>query len=1079
MDEQPPPSVLPISIRVFTDRVPDEEPGETRRNTRLRRRLPHEALVFDTETYPGPTQPLMVLPWRLYRDRWDREPGSTCIEEGLAYPDHLPKTDPQGFATLCEFVEGARSTAGVIPGFPGLRLEPLSWWLQERLFVYGYKHRDRCDVVAFNALFDLGRIARYWAPARGRYRGGWSLAFWGSRDEEGRWHDLRHHPRLLAKSIDPLRTLYSWGALSASDVDKAGATARIVDLHTVAFALSDRNLTLEMACDLFGDPYEKRDVEYGEISDELLSYALEDVRHTGTLYRNVVRELARHEGVRLEPHRLYSPATVGSRYLEAMGLAHPLEKFGGWGKRSPSHRSSILGWSCGGFFGGRAEARIVRTPIQVVYVDVNSTYPLLNSLLGTWDLLRARELRHDDVTEKVRRIVRAPDLVQKCLRRRFWKADIGVTLVEVQPEGAILPVRAPYAPHASDPGIGVNPLRYDGRLWYMLPDVIAAALLGNSPRIVRAVRVRPVGVQPGLRPVRLRGGREIDPRTADPFVAMVEERRRLEQQDDPNSKEARRQRDFLKVTANSTAYGSLARFDRRNLATPVPVTVYGPDEPFTWETDAPEDPGPYCEPPVAASITAGARLLLAMLERLVSDAGGAYAAMDTDSIMIGASPDDGMVRCTTERANEIHALSFGTVQSLIDLFGQLNPFDPALVNAVWKVEHGSLAQTLWVYAISAKRYCLYRFGEDGQPVLVDWSEHGLGLYLDPLNPERPRRDEQGRRIWIKEAWEWILRDVLGLDASMPTWADRFALTRFTISGPHVAGWFAGFDRRRPPSDRIRPGSFGLLAHTNYGPLPPSGTRPPLPAATYEGDSTRWPKLAWFNGASGERIKIVGVDPLSSPERFAEAIASGGVPVKTLRDVLERFRERPEHKSLGPVGRAAGPRTAGLLLRRGIESSPGLTELRGKEGHGLAERALGLLLDPEEYGNSYGLREGEPFRDLVVPILVKLGVIEAAKRSSLSRWSVQRILRNVNSTQPHRSTKDALVRVASDWASRCLRESGVSPPENDLACLQLYSTFVGVARTCTLTDCANHLVSERARYCCRAHRQAAWRNRLPT
>ncbi len=1075
MDGQPPSSVLPISIRVFTDRVPDEEPGETRRNTPLRRRLPHEALVFDTETYPGPTQPLMVLPWRLYRDRWDRESGSTCIEEGLAYPDHLPTADPEGFATLCEFVEGARSTARVIPGFRGLRLEPLSWWLQARLFVYGYKHRDRCDVVAFNALFDLGRVAKHWAPARGRYRGGWSLAFWGSRDEEGRWHDLRHHPRLLAKSIDPLRTLYSWGALSTSDVDKAGATARIVDLHTLAFTLSDRNLTLEMACDLFGDPYEKLNVEYGEISSKLLSYALEDVRHTGTLYCNVLRELARHGGVRLEPHRLYSPATVGSRYLEAMGLARPLEKFGGWGQRSPSHRSSILGWSCGGFFGGRAEARIVRTPVPVVYVDVNSTYPLVNSLLGTWDLLRARELRHDDVTDKVRRIVGAPDLVQKCLKRRFWKAEIGVTLVEVEPDGAILPVRAPYAPYASDPGIGVNPLRYDGRLWYMLPDVIAVSLLGNSPRIVRAIRVRPVGVQPGLRPVRLRGGREIDPRTADPFVAMVEERRRLEQQDDPDSKEARRQRDFLKVTANSTAYGSLARFDRRNLAAPVPVTVYGPAEPFTWETDAPEDPGPYCEPPVAASITAGARLLLAMLERLVSDAGGAYAAMDTDSIMIVASPDDGIVRCTTERGNEIHALSFGTVQSLIDLFGQLNPFDPALVNAAWKVEHTSLAQTLWVYAISAKCYCLYRLGETGQPVLVDWSEHGLGLYLDPLNPERQRRDEQGRRIWIKEAWEWILRDALAPDASMPTWGDRFALTRFTISGPHVAGWFAGFDRHRPPSDRIRPGSFGLLAHTNYGLLPPTWTRPPLPAAIFESDSTRWPKLAWFDGASGARVRIVAANPLGDPERFADAIASGDVPVKTLRDVLHRFRERPEHKSLGPDRLPAGPRTTGLLLRRGIESSPGLTELRGKEGHGLAERNLGLLLNPAEYGNAYGLRAGDPFRDLVAPVLLEIGVLEVAKRTRLSRWTVQRTIRGKDTTDARQATKRVLTGCASDHAARSLRARGLRPPKDPLARLVLHVRELDNKR-CALDGCETSLQGRQLRYCSRRHKQAAWRRR---
>jgi len=63
------------------------------------------------------------------------------------------------------------------------------------------------------------------------------------------------------------------------------------------------------------------------ISPELLAYAREDVAHTALLYRNTLAELRRHEGVELAPARLYSPATVGSRYLDAMGLISPSEKF--------------------------------------------------------------------------------------------------------------------------------------------------------------------------------------------------------------------------------------------------------------------------------------------------------------------------------------------------------------------------------------------------------------------------------------------------------------------------------------------------------------------------------------------------------------------------------------------------------------------------------------------------------------------------------------------------------------------------------------------------------------------------------
>jgi hypothetical protein len=285
---------------------------------------------------------------------------------------------------------------------------------------------------------------------------------------------------------------------------------------------------------------------------------------------------------------------------------------------------------------------------------------------------------------------------------------------------------------------------------------------------------------------------------------MVEERRRLEHAEEADTPEAKRQRDSLKVTGNSAAYGSLARFDRRELSEPVDVTVFGPDAQFSWRTETPEDPGPFCEPPVAASITAGARLLLAVLERLVLDAGGAYAATDTDSMMIVSMPKGGPVPCRTRGGDHVDALSFETGASFVERFNMLNPFDPELVDALWKVEHESLRDPLWVYAISAKRYCLFRYDESGEPVLVDWSEHGLGLYLDPTNPKKPQRDDLGRRLWVKEAWEWILRGALGYEVVMPPWAARFALTRFTVSGPHLASWFAGFDQSKPPENACDP-----------------------------------------------------------------------------------------------------------------------------------------------------------------------------------------------------------------------------------------------------------------------------------
>lgn len=85
---------------------------------------------------------------------------------------------------------------------------------------------------------------------------------------------------------------------------------------------------------------------------------------------------------------------------------------------------------------------------------------------------------------------------------------------------------------------------------------------------------------------------------------------------------------------------------------------------------------------------------------------------------------------------------------------------------------------------------------------------------DPLpeSGKEPKTKGKDRRIWMRQAWEWILADALGEPTPQPAWAVRYALTRFTVSSPQLAGWFEGYDRSRSREGWIRPGSFGLIAH---------------------------------------------------------------------------------------------------------------------------------------------------------------------------------------------------------------------------------------------------------------------------
>ena len=328
MIEAPRYDVLSLSVRVFTVRSaqPRQESLAIVPAPQPKRHYPREVLITDTETTTDPEQRLDVGRWFFYRDSPGSKPLSSCIEDGMYYADDLPQRNPAGFRDVLAYVDS--QVAMTAPGFPKqIVLMPVSRWLQTRLFRYGYQHRGRCHIVGFNLLFDVGRLALHWSAAGGYYRGGWSLGFWGHFGVDGGWHDLRYHPRLLAKAIDPRRTLFAWGSLSRGDADGKRTINNLVDLHTCAFTLTDRNLTLEKACAAFGDPYTKRPVRYGVIDREMLVYLGEDVAHTATLYRNCLLELQRHSGIDLRPERLYSAASVGSAYYEAMGLMRPLQKF--------------------------------------------------------------------------------------------------------------------------------------------------------------------------------------------------------------------------------------------------------------------------------------------------------------------------------------------------------------------------------------------------------------------------------------------------------------------------------------------------------------------------------------------------------------------------------------------------------------------------------------------------------------------------------------------------------------------------------------------------------------------------------
>src|SRR5262249_33428077 len=124
----------------------------------------------------------------------------------------------------------------------------------------------------------------------------------------------------------------------------------------------------------------------------------------------------------------------------------------------------------------------------------------------------------------------------------------------------------------------------------------------------------------GLQTIRLPGGRILDPYVDDPFVVLVEERRRIERDPTLTDTERARRAAFYKGLVNSLAYGLPGRLDTTKQPTARPVTIYSHGKPATRPENPLERPGRYCFPPIAAVVPAVARLQLALVESLLADA---------------------------------------------------------------------------------------------------------------------------------------------------------------------------------------------------------------------------------------------------------------------------------------------------------------------------------------------------------------------------------------------------------------------------------------------------------------------------
>jgi hypothetical protein len=647
-------------------------------------------LVFDTETTADSAQRLLFGSYRLYRR------DGKLWQEGLIAADDLPDGDR---ATLEAYVASHDADTG-----GELRLWTRAEFVEHVLWKVGYE--ARALIVGFNLPFDLSRLAVGWAPARARRRRrqpidprprsspppAFSLRLSEWTDPSGVRRAHAYRPNIRIQSLGSKRQFISFtgpGRVDGENLvgDHEYFRGRFLDLHTLSYVLTDRSLSLDAAAREFGLTERKAyAAEHGAITPGYVDYNRQDVRVTFKLYGALMAEWRRHP-IELAPEQAFSPAAVGKAYLRALGVRPPREH--------PNEVSdAVLGYSMVAYYGGRSECRIRGLELPVRYVDFASMYPTAFVLLGLWSWVIADHFEAVDATAEARAFVATAGL-DGLHDPAAWPALAGV-VCRIRPSGELLPVRARYGVDQEtgrgNPAwtIGLNHLTTQSDPWYTLADVVAAGLLGGkAPEILEAIRVRPVGRADGLRTVRLRGAVEVDPACDDLFRTVIETRGRLKGDESLEPSERSRLDKFLKVLANAAAYGDFAEFRQLHGAT----TVSGNGlYPFEARVAAPEEPGEFCFPPLAATITGASRLLLGLAQANVEAAGGSYVACDTDSLLIVSSEAGGLIPCLggSHRLDDgrpaVSALSWVEVDAIRERLNRLNPYDRAALPDLLKLE---------------------------------------------------------------------------------------------------------------------------------------------------------------------------------------------------------------------------------------------------------------------------------------------------------------------------------------------------------------------------------------------------------
>ncbi|SHO47632.1 DNA-directed DNA polymerase B [Nitrosotalea sinensis] len=607
--------------------------------------------------------------------------------------------------------------------------------------------------IGFNLPFDLSRIAIKSSNSKFKRKGGFSLLFSKNLD----------YPRLHVTHATSTLSFIEFGSTMGKQNKFRG---NFLDLRTLCYALTDKKHSLKSAGKYFKTRYKKQTgIEHGKITSQYIQYCINDVNTTYAIYQKAKKEFDSY-GLKIPVTRAYTPASIGKEFLKMIGVDSFLDK-------NPEFPKKIIGYMMCGYIGGRVEDKIRKTPVLVDVLDFLSMYPTVCTLQNLWRFVIADHVEYLEATREIADFIDKFTL-EDVQNPQNWTRLQGIVLIE--PHEDVLPLRAKYGQkHVWN--IGISHVTSKIPLWYSLADVIASKLYtGRTPKILKAYRFVPVGVQKNLKKINVQGI-EIDPYKDDLFKKLIEYRQVLKNKYDPRQK-------IIKIITNAISYGIFVEINTLEESSKVPIDVYGMKH-FTQDKTKIEKPGFMFNPIIAVSITSASRLLLATCEILLSRKNMVHAYCDTDSMMV-----------PPEMTREIQ-----------EFFQPLNPYN--FDADILKVER----ENVMFYGISSKRYCLHTI-KNGKITIKndDYSSHGLGHLLDPFSNNPDEKND-----WNKYIWNDIMDlhyEKSSLEELYSKYDNKYAMSQFMASSPRMLARLSNFNKNDRYQDQFKPFSFCIVGFSN-------------------------------------------------------------------------------------------------------------------------------------------------------------------------------------------------------------------------------------------------------------------------